>query len=155
MSDNLTKTRSYTYLLPGLAAKINLDKVKIKNLFLGIENKTKEFNGNVYILVDKDTELDKSNYWIQDHTVGDDLLIEYEYPDIDVYIKFIRGKYSELERSYKETILKYHNLNATHKVSHILYKNKILKDELENLFEVVIDGELGDIIEYNEECYKC
>lgn len=153
---NLRLKRSFTYLLPELANYIKIDKDKIKNLFLGIKGKSKSFNGTVVLLVEDNNESYKHNgYWLSSIKVEEGYLIEYMYPEPDLYKLFIQGRYSEFEREWKERIIKYFNLDAEHKAFRILYRHEKLKQELEEKLGVTLTNqELGERIKFDEEVYE-
>lgn len=157
MRDNLTKTRSFTYLLPKLASLVNISKDKVKNLFLGIQNTTRNFNGSVYLWTSDSTDYTKDKYYASTTNTKTGDLIEFDYPCRDTYVNFIEGKYSKIPPESKKLIINYHkNSPNITKVKKILYKHESLFKELEDKLGVEIDryNEVGDKINFEEEIYN-
>lgn len=72
------------------------------------------------------------------------------------FLKFVKGKYSEMSEEYKVKILDFHSMKKTHEVYGILHKTKKRKTKVEtrigqNLPE---SAELYHIIDEDRETYK-
>lgn len=154
----MTKTRSYTYLLPGLVDETSVSKEQLNNLWLGIENVNSTFDGNVYCEYgDCNIEINKSDsYYITNYIIDNKFFVCYKYPDIIIYENFVNSYYSRLPDVYKKRILDYHKLSFSSQQALILYKTKILKEKIEKDLGVKLDlsVELGEEIQFEKECYK-
>jgi hypothetical protein len=153
-----TKTRSFTYLLPGLTDEVSIETKTIKNLWLGVENINTTFDGNVYCEYPPNhVETNQNNcYYIQEYQFKENTFVCYKYPYEDIYDHFINSKYSKFSNNYKNRILKYHNLSYSSAQSSILFKSELLKRKLEELLDVKLsdNSELGEQIIFENECYK-
>jgi hypothetical protein len=154
----MSKSRTYTYLLPGLANEVNINKSELNNLWLGVENINATFDGNVYAEYDTTcTTYDtKSEYYVNNYTVDDKNLVCYQYPYQDVYNYFVTSKYSKFPSTYKQRVLNYHNLNSKSLQSLILFKSDVLRFKLEHDLGVMLpnDCELGERITFQDESFK-
>lgn len=149
---NDINNRSKTYLLPSLAKVYNIPYNQVFSLFLGITGKTKELDGTVYLWVKNDENIEG---YTQKHVYDNDILLEYKYPNKDVYTKILDGKYSKLNESDKTEIINYFNLPNNHKVVQILYKSPFLQKQMEEELKVSLKSyELGEKIDYVKEFYN-
>lgn len=150
MNEILTRTR--TYLLPSLVKSYNIPEDKCVSLFLGIKGEKNDMQ-NVYLWVKDDKNISgfKNKY-----VFGDDILLEFEYKNKQLYDKIISGQFSKISSKDKVDILNYFNLTNSHKVAQILNKSKMLKKKLEHELNVEIDDELelGEAFEYEKELYN-
>lgn len=152
-------TRSFTYLLPGLAQNVNIDKALLENVYLGIKGVTRNFDENIYCLFrDIDEEYEKelleNKYYRKTHEKN---IYVFEYPDKAIYFNFVMGKYSEFPEDYKQLILKYHgNLSSKTKVYKVLYKDESLYQEMEKKIGVRISRtqEIGERITFERESFE-
>ena len=71
------------------------------------------------------------------------------------YKKFIDGEYSKFSPEYKETILKFHDVDIESQIAQILYKGKTRKQQLESSLGVQLDpdAELFSIINEDLELF--
>lgn len=153
---NIHKNRTYTYLLPKLASVVKLEKKEVINLFLGIEGKTKDFDGNVYAWVTDNTKVE-SNYLIDDYIVGENRILEFDYPCDTTYTSFVTSKYSKIPDETKKIIINYHKGSSNFdKIRKILYKHHSLREEIEDEYNVKLpkNSELGEKIVFKNEIYK-
>jgi hypothetical protein len=154
----MTKSRSFTYLLPGLTDEVKINKSELENLWLGVENINTTFDGNVYCEYVKncsnyDTE---SAYYVTDYTIDDKKFVCYQYPYPDIYNNFVSSQYSKFPTTYKNRILTYHGLSSSSLQHSILFKSQSLKTKIENDLKVKLpnDCELGEQILFENESYN-
>lgn len=71
---------------------------------------------------------------------------------IDNYKKFITGKYSEFNETYKAKILQFHGMNVDGQIGQILHKSEKRKKRLEHMLGMSLDesAELYSIIDDSE-----
>lgn len=91
------------------------------------------------------------------------ILFIFEFPDfyISEYYSFLDGGYSKFSEHSKKNIIRYtsdvHKYpDAVQGVVHILYKNKVRKEELERQLDIKLDddAELSSIIDRYEETFN-
>lgn len=149
---NDIKNRSKTYLLPSLAKTYNIPYNQVLSLFLGIQGVTKELDGRVFLWVKDDKNI---KGFKQKYVYDNDILLEFEYLNKDLYYKFLDGLYSKLDEKDKNEIINYFNLPNNHKVVQILYKSPFLQKQMEKELKVSLKNyELGEKINYVEEFYN-
>jgi hypothetical protein len=170
MKGEIILTRSKTYIVPLLNDYIDINKGLLVNSYLYDIN-------NPDINVDIIRGLFLMFKWSDNevHRVYEERLLESSYTvlnyevDMDyymVYIKFpfeitndvrylLEGKYSKISDLAKQKILKYYNKNVNDKIYKILYKNPVLKKELENLLNITLDtdAELGSVFDLHSETF--
>jgi len=110
-------------------------------LFLKFENAVKQFRNYI-------DRYDVSETFVM-------FLFDVPTKHVDNYNLFLNGKYSELDGSYKEQILKFHGLEINSQIAQILYKNKKRKQRLENNLGVILDddAELYSIMNKKDEIF--
>lgn len=150
-------SRTATYLLPELSQHINIKPTEVIDLFLGVKGKTTNFNGTVIVhsSVIKDKErIESSRFWISTTLVDEGMLLEFMFPNPQLYNNFVNGNYSKFEKSEIDRILRYWGLDRTSNVFYVLTKHPKLKNKIEQDLGVSIgDQELGTRIDFNEELY--
>lgn len=109
-----------------------------------------------------DVEFVKFEAWLktQSHFVASydtdnyHTLYVFSVPDIalETYMQIRNGKYSEISELWKLQILSYHGFDREGKTGQILYKDKRLREEMEQKFDVDLqDAELHSIPEMKYE----
>lgn len=150
----MIKNKTYTYLFPELANKIKIPEKYIKGVFLGIKNVSRFLNGNIFVWVSSQTPTVNKNY-VQNHTVGEERIIEYVHPNKDTYEKITKGQYSEIDKSSKKVIINYHNCTSKDKLYQVLHKSPVLRKKMELELKVDLKGyELGEKMNPNKEIFK-
>lgn len=155
-------TKTFTYLLPELSQYVDFNIGEIRNAYLGIKGKNSSFNGTIIIQtsVVKDlTPYQDNEYWLSSTEIEDGYLIEYMYPEPQLYNFFIQGKYSKFNTEQKERIIRFFGLNKHADVGQrlwfVLNKHPKLKSQLENELGVIIgDQELGERVQFQNEIYE-
>ncbi|MGO1820270.1 MAG: hypothetical protein ACTH0S_11375 [Senegalia sp. (in: firmicutes)] len=173
----MKKNKSLTYLFPLINDILKLDNTfyteSIVNSYL-FSNKYEDnyfyilvdFNFTIPDFLEKEEELKRLDIFVESYDINEDqVLFVFEYPKayLHEYKSFINGKYSKFKMDAKTKILKFFNniytteipknLKFINRIKHILFKNSILKKELEEELAVTLseNAELSSIIDINEE----
>lgn len=170
MSDlmKMTPNRSKTYLLPLILEFFNLPE-NLSHNFINcfIFDKNKVHENCIFLLYKYDIknpkftkfeyELSKTKGYVTHYDLKDNLILfVLQFPEeyLEEYIHYINSEYSKYGDDAKEKILDYYKRKnipqkVYMKVRNILYKDKSLKLELEQMLGVKLsdDSELGEIVD--------
>jgi hypothetical protein len=177
----MKKNFSYTYLLPLLGEQVYFDRnilQYIKNTYLFSTRYVMgcyffvlcSFNYNDPNFSKMESRMISSELFIESHDIGKDTLYVYMFPEKyhEDYDNFIKGLYSRFSSDGKKTILSFWTtlygtvpsfvVGPLLKIKHVLYKDKILKEKLEeqlsskgNRIIIGDNAELGNKIQLHEE----
>ena len=167
--------KSRTYLLPLIAPIIGIKTEYYKyinNTFiLDSENKYKdcifihhEFAFRTPEFIKYEHEIIDNQLFIESIDVNDEVIYIYKFPKeyIHEYNQYKESKYSTFFEDAKKQIIKFwtiikgkhvSNVGFILKVKQILYKEKILKNELEKQLNVLLsdEAELGNFVDLDKE----
>ena len=160
------KNRSYTYILPMLGES-QAEFKNLKQCFIGDESKP-ALSDKIFILLElKDDEWTakyeqalQNNELYHYHYRCDDIHTMYVFnipkAKKEDYLKFKRGRYSQLNEKYKRHVLKFHNLGMRSEVGKVLYRAEDKYVEMEKLVGQEIDRsqEIGNMPNFKEEVYS-
>lgn len=128
-----------------------------------------KFDEKDEVFLKTEEKLTKLDIFIENIDIDDNkVLFVFEFPKsyLFEYNKLIEGKYSEYKMDAKTKILKYYNqyynfesdnvLEFLTKLKHIFFKNKKLKEKIEQELQVTIDdnAELSSVINKEKETIK-
>lgn len=96
--------------------------------------------------------IDPSNFYLSGFMDSKGIIAK----EINIYDKFLEGRYSEFPEEYKKTLLKFHKVTReTPYLKYVLYKEEIYRKKLEKEFGVPLNNqELLDIVDLNKETYE-
>lgn len=170
--------KSKTYLLPLLSELIGFKKEFFKNLEnTYIFDDLNKYKDCIFILHDfsfRNPEYTKYENYIIDNEyfvdlidINDKVLYIFKFPEeyLHEYNTFKEGKYSYYKKDAKELILDFYSniykfnpnaINFLIKVKQILFKDKKLKEKIENELKVKLssDAELTDIMNKDNETFN-
>lgn len=170
MNDLMTMApnRSKTYLLPLILEFFNLPE-SISHNFINcfISDKENMYQNCIYLLYKYDIknpsfthfeyQLSKTHDYITHYDLKNNLILfvlKFPVDYIDEYYHYKNSEYSKYGEDAKKIILNYYKkrnipLKVYSKIKNILYKDKNLKLELEEILGVKLsdDSELGEIID--------
>lgn len=183
MSKGLSYNRSKTFLLPLIAEVIGIESNFIdylENTYLYDEKG--EFKDCIFIRHEfsfKNPEftayehrLTENQYFIKCIDIKDEVVYVFKFPEeyMPEYNHFIKGEYSKFGEDAKKLILKFwtamygktaSGVNAILKMKQILYKDKKLKQQIEERIsseraKVILDddAELGEMVLVEDETFK-
>ena len=149
----LMRNKSFTYILPMMSLHVDIVKENLLNTFIRTEDYPK-FKNHIFLLYrfsGAKAFLEYEDY-LENHELFEfsydpdrfNAIYCFKIPDshIDVYNKFIKGRYSEFPQEYKAHIFKYHGIkDSSHRVAQVLFKHPDLKEEWEDKLGVVISDE--------------
>lgn len=175
--------KSKTYILPLISEVINIDSRFINSLentyLLDGNNKFEnciflEFEPNFRDpeFTKYEHELTSNDYFIKHIDIGNKVIYIFRFPEeyLNEYDYFLRSKYSRFGEDAKALILKFwttmygkstQGVNAILKIKQILYKDKKLKQQIEECLssidsKVILsdDAELGELVLVEDEAFK-
>lgn len=162
--------KSKSYLLPLLNEYVKIEYLHLlENTFINIDgyleciallykNDSSDDNYIKHLRMLMDNSLLKSTLYMSEHT-----LFIFEFPEqfLNEYKYFKLGRYSKFSNDAKKKIIRFFSNNYRYpdivqEVVHILYKNKLRKERLEEQLGVKLsnDDELASIIDEEEETFK-
>jgi hypothetical protein len=158
------KNLSTTYLVPLISKLVNINRPLLKGSFLYYEEALSlSENKGLFLLFKWDNEYEEyllNNKFVENHydINGEHIMIycKYSSSDLNDVKLIIEGKYSQISIENKKKILNYYNASPTSKVYKVLYKDKSLKQQIENDLNITLadDMELGQIINKQKETFK-
>lgn len=164
----MTPNRSKTYLLPLILEFYNLpDSISHNFVNCFIYDKNSKHTNCIYLLYKYDIknqnftkfeyELSKTEGYVTHYDLKNNLILfvlEFPQDYIDEYNYYKNSDYSKFGNDAKEIILRYYKTKnipqkVFTKINNILYRDKLLKLELEQLLGVKLsdDLELGEIVD--------
>lgn len=162
------RNKSFTYVLPMLSKHFDVRKKNLLNTFIYSTDKPKLKN-HIFLLYRFSGEKEFLEY--EDYLENLKFFETSYDPDklhtiycfkipkegLDVYNKFLKGKYSEFTQDYKVHIFKFHNIkDPTHRVAQVLFKHPDLREEWEDKLGVTIseDAEVSSPPNVDLETYQ-
>lgn len=166
MKKPLLKTRTYTYLLPGLAYNVSINKELLVDVFLGdIENLKAPSERLIYCLFKFDenqTEYEESlmnhSLFVEHYDVDEEhFMCIFKYPEefYDDYDKFINSQMGSFSLKFRGIIVKYHSLVKSSNVYCVLHKTPLYRKQLEYKIGVELpeDADLAEALNIKNEMY--
>jgi hypothetical protein len=160
------KSRSYTYLLPGLASIVPIKKNLLIDVFLGDFSRPLPTEPLLYCLfkfdeaeTDYEESLMKHSLFVEHYDVDKtSFMCVFKYPEeyYEDYGSFLDSKFSKMSENMKKVIMKYHGLDKHSQIMLVLNKNPLYRMALEKDLKVELseEAELGEFLNVTGEYYN-
>ncbi len=159
-------TRSHTYLLPIFNNYVEILQPLILNTYLGVKNINTTFDETIYCHFKFDSDNLSYEKYLFNHKLfykhinlkDNTYILGFYFPKEEIetmYSNFINGKYSKFPNKHKLTILNFHKLNSQSLQAKIMFKDKLLYQEMSNKLncEIPYTQEIGEIPTFESECF--